>query len=138
MKINVSVFTGCIVFLCFLSLFSCKPPQNVPYFQDFADTAKPMVMKTVPFKSPVIQTDDILSITIQTIDNEVTSLLNSNASVNNANTSMPVLSSSNTTGGTPQGVSGYLVNKDGNVELPFVGKIHVAGLTTSEARDLLT
>jgi polysaccharide export outer membrane protein len=138
MKVNASVFTGCIVFLFFLSLFSCKPPQNVPYFQDFADTAKPMVMKTVPFKSPVIQTDDILSITIQTIDNDVTNLLNSNASVNNVNATMPVLSSSNTTGGTPQNVSGYLVNKDGNVELPFVGKIHVAGLTTSEARDLLT
>jgi len=138
MKINISVFTGCIIVVFFFSLFSCKPPQNIPYFKDFGDTAKPIVMKTVPFKSPVIQTDDILSISIQTIDNDVTNMLNSSSSVNNTNASVPVLSSSNTQGGTPANVSGYLVNKDGNVELPFVGTVHVAGLTTSEARDLLT
>jgi len=136
MKINVRVFTGSIVVLFFLSLNSCKPPQNIPYFQDFGDTAKPEVIRTVPFKSPIIQTDDILSITIQTIDNDVTNLLNSNGSVNNTNAAMPVAST--TTGTNAPSVNGYLVSKDGDVELPFVGKIHVAGLTTSEARDLLT
>jgi hypothetical protein len=50
MKINVRVFTGCIVFLSFSFLISCKPPQNIPYFQDFADTARPAVMKTMPFQ----------------------------------------------------------------------------------------
>lgn len=49
---------------------------------------------------------------------------------------MPVLSSNNA--GTPQNINGYLVSKDGNVELPFVGKIHLAGLTTNEAKELVT
>ena len=114
---------------------SCTGPKNVSYFQDFSDTAQPQLVKTVPFKSPVIQTDDILSITIQTIDNDVTNLLNNNTSINNATTSMPV--STSNAAGASQNVSGYLVDKDGNVEVPFVGKVHLAGLTTSQAKDFL-
>jgi polysaccharide export outer membrane protein len=121
----------------FLScLISCNTYKNVAYFQDYADTAKPLLVQTVPFKSPVIQTDDILSITIQTIDNDVTNMLNSNSSLNNATTTMPVLGSSSAA--TPQAVTGYLVDKDGNVEVPFVGKMHIAGLTTAEAKDMIS
>ena len=129
-------FSALVISGFFIFLVSCSTPKNVPYFQDFADTAKPLLIKTVPFKSPVIQTDDILSITIQTIDNDVTNLLNSNTSVNNVSTTMPVVSGS--VAGTPQNVSGYLVDKDGYVQIPFVGKIHLAGLTTAEAKDMLT
>ncbi|HEY2725801.1 MAG TPA: polysaccharide biosynthesis/export family protein [Parafilimonas sp.] len=125
-----------IILVLFLGLVSCTAYKNVPYFQDFADTAKPMVVKTVPFKSPVIQTDDLLSITIQTIDNDVTNMLNSNNTINNTSAMMPVSTSSTTAAAQP--VSGYLVDKDGFVEVPFVGKVHVAGLTTSQAKDLLS
>lgn len=132
-------FRSAIGFLLpvFFSFFiSCSTYKNVAYFQDFADTAKPELVQTVPFKSPVIQTDDILSITIQTIDNDVTNMLNSNNTLNNSSTTLPVLGSSTAT--ATQGVSGYLVDKDGYVEIPFVGKVHVAGLTTAEAKDLIS
>jgi polysaccharide biosynthesis/export protein len=136
MQNKFRIFSLLIVIIFFLGLTSCNTYKNVPYFQDFADTAKPVVVKTMPFKSPVIQTDDILSITMQTIDNEVTNMLNSNGTINNASATVPVSISSTT--GTAQPVSGYLVDKEGFVELPFVGKVHVAGLTTSQARDLLS
>lgn len=136
MTIKNGFASGIIALFFLISFTSCSTYKNVPYFKDFSDTAQPMVVKTVPFKSPVIQTDDILSITIQTIDNDVTNLLNSNTSINNTTTSMPVLGSNNTA--TPQNVNGYLVDKDGNVELSFIGKIHVAGLTTYQAKDLLS
>ncbi len=137
MNIKLRAFPVLIVPVFFACLVSCTTYKNVSYFQDFADTAKPLLVKTVPFRSPVIQTDDILSITIQTIDNDVTNMLNSNSSLNNASTSMPVLGSSAAAGAT-QPVSGYLVDKDGYVEVPFVGKVHVAGLTTAQAKDLLS
>ncbi|WP_225975351.1 polysaccharide biosynthesis/export family protein [Panacibacter ginsenosidivorans] len=110
----------------------------MPYFQDFPDTAKPAIIKTIPFKTPVIQSDDILSITIQTIDNDITNLLNNNNGVNGGNSSLPVAGSS-TTPGTPNqsAIAGYLVDKAGNVELPFIGEIKLAGLTTSEAHNLI-
>ena len=129
-KLCFSLFLTAAILLLFLG--SCKTYKHVSYFEDYADTAKPVVLKTVPFKSPVIQTDDILSISIQTIDNDVTNMLNNS----NATAAIPVLGSSNAA--AQQNVSGYLVDKDGFIELPFVGRVHVAGLTTAQAKTLIT
>jgi polysaccharide export outer membrane protein len=138
MDIKFRLLSAFIVSGFFLCLVSCSTYKNFHYMEDFADTAKPELIKTVPFKSPVIQTDDILSITIQTIDNDVTNMLNSSASVNNVSATMPVSSGSAVNPvNQPANVSGYLVDKDGFVEIPFVGKVHLAGLTTSEAKDAL-
>ncbi len=130
-------FLSFLLFTALLLLLnSCTSYKNVSYFQDYADTAKPVVVKTVPFKSPVIQPDDILSVTIETIDNDVTSLLNNTNSLNNTSTTLPV--SGSVPGNNPPNVNGYLVDKDGYIELPFVGRLHVAGLTTAETKDLVT
>jgi polysaccharide export outer membrane protein len=111
---------------CFL-LSSCKVTQTtIPYFHDLPDTARPTLAKTVHFKNPVIQPDDLLSITIQTVDNTFT-----NATVNTTN-------ANSSAGGTGVQVpSGYLVNKDGMVELPFVGRIKISGLTIAQAQDAI-
>lgn len=131
--------TSVVILLVFLTQ-SCVTYKNPAYFQDFADTANPYIAKTIPFKTPVIQPDDILSITIQTIDNDISALLNNNVGLNGNSAAMPV------TGGAtaqangsavPQMVNGYLVDKDGMVELPFVGKVKLSGLTTSEAKELI-
>jgi len=135
MSINFRLFSGLAICFFLFSVFSCKPYQPVSYFNDFADTAKPIIVKTVPFKSPAIQPDDILNITMQTIDNNINDMLNNNTTINNSSTSIPVVGSVT---GTAQTVSGYLVDKDGNVNLAFIGKIHLAGLTTAQAKDLLT
>ena len=121
-----------IFYTGFLSCFlftSCKVTQpEIPYFHDLPDTAKPTLAKTVPFKNPVIQPDDLLSITIQTVDNTFT-----NATVNTAN--------ANSTAAGGNGIqtvpSGYLVDKDGLVELPFIGKIKLSGLTVSQAQETI-
>ncbi len=118
----------------FFGSSSCTSYKNIAYFEDLPDTAKPQIAKTFPFKSPVIQTGDLLTITIQTIDNDVTNLLNSNSSnVNGGNSSTPVMGSSS--GVSQQVPNGYLVDSGGNVELPFAGIIHLAGMTTSQAKD---
>ena len=120
-----------LLFFCSVSFFfgACKTTKVVPYFSDFPDTARPAVTKTVPFKNPLIQPDDVLSITLQTIDNVVS------APVNTTNTTDV---NSGSTGAGGQNISGYLVDKNGLVELPFIGKIKVSGLTTAEARDTIT
>src|SRR5256885_10850631 len=96
----------------FFGSSSCTSYKNVAYFKDLPDTAKPQIAKTIPFKSPVIQPGDLLTITIQTIDNDVTNLLNSNSSnVNGGNSNVPVLGSSTSGGSVGQDVpNGYLVD----------------------------
>ncbi|HVX25636.1 MAG TPA: polysaccharide biosynthesis/export family protein [Parafilimonas sp.] len=122
---------SCFSFLFFIYCFSsCTPYKNIPYFTDFPDTALRTSVKTAPFVSPVIKPDDLLSITIETVDADISRLLNSaNAVVQTSN--LPPSANQQT-------IPGYLVDKDGLVELPFVGKIKLAGYTTIQARDTIT
>jgi polysaccharide export outer membrane protein len=113
---------------------SCNTYKNVPYFTDFPDTAQRTSVGTQTFISPVIKPDDLLNITIVTVDPEITALLNSPNAVTQTIGSTSGLS---TTGITPQTVSGYLVDKNGEVELPFVGKLKLEGYTTVDAREVI-
>ena len=82
------------------------------------------------FKSPVIKPDDLLSIIIQTVDPDVSAVLNSTNAVIQTNTSP-------TSTFQQQTLPGYLVDKNGEVELPFIGKIKLEGYTTIEAREII-
>ena len=125
-----------IIFICFIfialicSLSSCTPYKNIPYFTDFPDTAQKTSVTTVSFNSPIIKPDDLLSITIETVDADITRLLNSANTVAQT-TNLPVSANQQT-------IPGYLVDKNGEVELPFVGKIKLQGYTTIQARDTIT
>ncbi len=109
----------CLLVILFMS--SCVTHKAVPYFADFSDTAKPTIMRTVVYKSPVIQPDDILLITLSTLDNSLVSPVNTTNSIN----------------GGAQQANGYVVNANGMVELPFVGELKVSGLTTTQAQDTI-
>lgn len=113
---------------------ACTSTKNVTYFRDIPDSVKHKSIDQVAFSTPVIQIDDILQVNIQTLDPGSAGVLNQQNAASwptNANNSTPGTGAS----GTPGNVSGYLVDKDGNVVLPMVGKINVLGLNTSQARD---
>ncbi|QHS58229.1 polysaccharide biosynthesis/export family protein [Chitinophaga agri] len=124
--------SGAILSLC---LFACSTPKNITYFQDMADTARLRSVSQAEYYTPTIQPDDILQVTIQTLDPTATALLNQNATASwpvaggNTNSAVP--------GGTPVGnnVTGYLVDKNGYVILPLIGKVLVKDKTTDKVRD---
>ena len=124
---KVSIFILSISIL----ISSCKHYERIAYFKDSSDSSLPEAIQTHAFKSPLIKPDDVLTITIQTIDNEVTSLLNSGTSSTGIGGNVPVLGSA-TTG---QASNGYLVDREGRVELPFVGRVKIAGLSTEDAKE---
>src|ERR1700759_720455 len=76
-----SIYRILLISFCtigFISFFpSCSPYKDIPYFTDFPDTALRTSVKTAPFTSPIIKPDDLLSITIETVDADITRLLNS-------------------------------------------------------------
>jgi len=80
----------------------------------------------------LIQTDDILSITIQTLDISASNTM----SQTSASSSGSGTSEKNS---SPEAaaVSGFLVDKDGNVEIPILGVLKLAGLTTTQAKELI-
>ena len=122
--------------LVITNLTSCKV-QRAAYFQDVPDSAATQkILQTIPpAQSAVVRTDDVLNITIQTLDPNANNILNQgNLPVNSG----AVTNSNNTNTSTQAVISGYLVNRDGYVHLPYVGDVLVKGLTTDQVKELVT
>lgn len=112
---------------------SCSTPRNITYFKDVPDSVKQKLVDQSVYNTPVIQPDDILTVTILTLDPTATAVLNQQSAIsgplnNNTNNS----SSINTPAGN---ASVYLVDREGNVILPLLGKVSVKGRTTDQVRD---
>jgi len=109
-----------LLIISFLS--SCAPRKDVVYFQN----AKSFETKvdTDTFE-PVFKVDDMVSIFVSTFDMEAVRPFNlTNGSSLNEQSG----------GGTP---INYLVDIDGNIDYPVLGKIKLLGLTVEEAKMLL-
>lgn len=118
-------------FLCAVAIFSsCVSSKNIPYFQDIQTVNQAQLENAAPFTEPVIQTDDILSINVFTLNPQTGLVINQAAAT-------PLLGGSSTTALAQQQTTGFLVDKNGEIELALVGKVKVAGLTTYQARELV-
>lgn len=113
-------------------LISCGTPKNYTYFRNIPDSSKAnlSISPTVEFKDPLVQKNDILQITILTLDPQANSILSP------ANTATFPTQSSNGLSATPP-VQGFLVDGKGEIELPIIGKVNVLNLTTAQVRDLI-
>jgi polysaccharide export outer membrane protein len=129
-KKNFCLSRYLVIFLPFI-ITSCASIKNTKYFKDAPDNQLTTDLAAVNYTEPKIQSDDILSINIQTVDPLATQVLTSG----NVQNSVIGATSAGSTGS--QTVSGYLVDNSGNVELPVLGKIKVSGLTTEMAREAI-
>jgi len=120
------VFTGLPLLMLLISLTSCYNTKKISYFNYVPDSlyTDPMSLDLHPFTDPTIKPNDILQISVQTIDPQATMM-------------MGTQSAPATGGGQGAGVSGYMVDKNGEIELPLAGRIKVGGMTTSQARDAI-
>jgi polysaccharide export outer membrane protein len=117
--------------LILLSLGGCYNARHITYFMDFSDslTREVTVPRSIP---PLIEPDDIVNIKVYTLDPTATS------TINNSGISVTTIGSATLPGSAAATVvSGYLVDRNGDVELPEVGKVNLKGLTTIQARTLL-
>jgi polysaccharide export outer membrane protein len=129
-------------FLCCLAFSSCANYKNITYFRSISDSSymyeKGEDIPLASFHSPLIEPDDILSITVSTLDPAINGALNVSAPTTAANLGdMAILSASTSSPASENEPAGYLVDKDGNIEVPVLGKFHVSGLTTTAIKDLV-
>jgi polysaccharide export outer membrane protein len=104
---------------------SCISTKNIGYFNNARETE----YATIAGMENTIQPNDILSISISSLNPEASAVFNtSNGQSNNINTS---------NGNVPQ-PSGYLVNAEGFIQLPILGNIKSAGLTKKELKERIT
>ncbi|HET8573267.1 MAG TPA: polysaccharide biosynthesis/export family protein [Edaphocola sp.] len=132
----------CGAFLLMGFLFSCTRYKEVAYFQDVpgkdsAQVYQDGVWRTKQaFRSLKIRTGDILQISIQTIApaSDPTSGIASGTGF-----SLSDWQSSGQLGtqgmANSSGIPGYIVDNNGEIELPLVGKITVQGLTIPEIKE---
>lgn len=125
------VSLGAYFLLVSCLMASCYSSKKLSYFQDLREKLKDTIY-VQGFEQTRIQPDDIIDIKIYTLDPELTN------TINNAAAQTPSLGASSTGIGSFPSTSGYLVDKDGRIQLPQIGRVHVAGLTTVEASDTLT
>lgn len=114
------LFFFSVLIVLFLPACSYK---GVPYFQDLNQT-KPSKETIANFSPVTIQPEDVLGISVSSLNTEASSVFNYNL---------------NTVTGTAQNannpVVGYLVDEKGNIQLPLVGSVNVSGLTLSAVRE---
>lgn len=118
------------LFLFFLLLVgSCTTNRKITYFRDIPDSlgggSKSIALAA--FSEPVIKANDILHVSVQTLDAASTSIMGV--------TTSSTFSTQSSTG--QQSIIGYLVDKEGYIEIPLVGRLNVSGLTTVEAKEAI-
>ena len=113
------------VFLCLIAfLASCSAPKDVLYLQDIASIKEENIDKNYEV---IIHKDDLLAILVNSKDPELALPFN-----------MPVVTyqiGAQTT--AQQRLLGYLVDQNGDIDFPILGKIHVEGLTRMQVTELI-
>ena len=123
-KINLLAICVCLLAFC-----SCKTQKNLQYF-DTISALESGVIGTLPDYELKIAPDDELLITVNSEDPKAS--MNFNLPLSN-----PALQSEITLASTPTQQT-YLVSANGDITMPMLGKIHVAGMTTAQLTDYLT
>ncbi len=108
---------------------SCSTYEKVPYFQDLNQNS--ITKEDINNFSPlIIQPGDILAISVNS-PSEGASQFSYNLNRING--------SSSTDATTPENaVIGWMVDLNGNINLPFLGQVKVSGLNTTNLTDQLT
>lgn len=109
---------------------SCTTTKQVIYFNDLKDSVKGNLLNAQTVFENLIQKNDLLSITVGSSNPLDLAILNSG----NGMTSGTGTASSSAGGAA----TGYLVEADGTIKVPYMGKIKAEGLTRLQLEDTLT
>jgi len=118
-----------------LTMISCSSTKKIKYFQDTPDSGQVTIPANV-YVEPKIQVDDILTVLVETTDPQTTAVINL-GNVPAASTGTSTAGGSSLSNLTQQVSLGYLVNKEGYIDIPILGKIKVIGYSTSEATNII-
>lgn len=137
MKITLLRRNGFIVLLAFI-FSSCASTKHIAYFQNISDNIKDTSETIADTAAPTIQPDDILLITVNGANPTAASLYNQGTASYNA----PVLLGETSTTESIYGRAadtrlGYLVNKDGIINMAGLGPLNLKGLTLIQAQDTI-
>jgi polysaccharide export outer membrane protein len=125
-----------IIFFVLVTIFtSCSTGNQLQYFRDLPDSTT-VHLPLMPPDQRIIQLGDRIQVSFGAKDEEAAAVFNRYGGV--------VTSGGNPTGSVGVGsqsnpeLTGYLIDYDGYIEFPIIGKVKAEGLTTKELKDTLT
>lgn len=124
------LLTLCVFLFAFSFLFqSCVTKRNLVYFSNLSDSTvySQAIANQV---EPTIQPNDVLNIRVATLSPDANILFNSGSlPMDNQSTGIAQAA--------PSAMEGYLVDANGYVNFPIIGKVQIAGLTREQAQDAI-
>lgn len=111
-----------LILLLLPFIFSCGISREMAYFEEVSDSE---VFSKLNVPAHVVQEDDILDVTINSINDEASAMFNSQRTEAQRTTST----------GDVLAPTGYQVNNAGEIEILLLGNIQVAGLTTKQVQE---
>ena len=116
-----NLLPGIALFLL-LGMYSCTPTKKSTYFADLPDAT---LVKLPDIARPdlTIMTDDMLEIKIVGANEITTQVFNTFGGLNNA--------------GSAANAPVYTVDRNGEIELPYISKVKAAGLSIGELKEKL-
>ena len=122
MKISKIIYLGIAVAV----MASCSVPKDIVYIQDAPRDEKVAITNDYTSK---IQIDDLLGIYV------TSTVLGANVASFNKSNEMGMSSDRNSSNSSS--AQGYLVDKNGEINFPYIGLLKVTGMTREQLRDTL-
>ena len=125
MKLNYSILSPFLFFIGLnFCLMSCAVRKEMIYFQhaDTTSLTHNVILDTIPFYTPILRPDDLISIQVSAMDPDVVRPFMLGGTV--------VTAGNNSTTTNPPT---YLIDANGTIEFPVLGTLKLAGLSRKEA-----
>lgn len=113
-----------VLFSIFLFISSCVPTKRLMYLQENETVSDSLITVERIQKPYRIQVNDLLSIRVKALDQELVGMFNPIGEGNSA-----------ATGEEAMYWDGFLVDAHGNIRVPTLGKVNVLGYTVEEVRE---
>jgi len=114
-----------LIFSSILIFTSCSTKKEILYFQDIEKIEN---FEAIEHFEPKIEVNDVLRITVSSLNEEVVEPFRMNTNGQSGNNG----------GGENAVLNGYLVDAEGNINFPVLGRLQVKDFTRQELEELLT
>jgi polysaccharide export outer membrane protein len=121
-------FSFFLILLVQLSLTCCVSKKKINYFQNIPQSDSTNIISNISY-TPIFKSDDFLSIVVTASNEEaikpfVLEVPSGGSQVPNYNNGIAAR-------------AGYLIDENGDIDFPILGKIHLGGLNRSQATELI-
>lgn len=125
-NINKLSYFKKILPLLLLLIYSCNAPKDIVYFQEAKNLEE---IKTAPIVKTTFKPQDIVSIVVSSSDQESATPFNTSLSA--------IKTDKDVSNNLSPKKSMYLIDTDGWIDFPVLGKLKIAGLSTTEVKEII-